>query len=440
MNQPENAALKKDIGLFLGLSIVVGTIIGSGVFMKPGPVLSYAGSADMAMLAWLIGGLLTLAGGLTIAEVGVQIPKTGGLYAYLEETYGEIWGFLCGWVQTILYGPAIIAALGLYFGTLMVNLFGWSTTWTAGVGIASVLFLCIINIIGTKFGGIVQLVTTIGKLLPIILIVIFGFWKGDADFFSAVPEALSEINFGAAVLATLFAYDGWIMLASMGGEMKDPEKTLPRAMIGGILIVTACYLLINAAMLYILPAAEIVSLNTNAASTAAKLVLGDTGEIIVSLGIIVSIFGCLNGKILTFPRIPFAMAERGQLPFSNLLQKVHPTFQTPWVAVVLQLVLSVIFMLVSNPDKLSEISIFTIYLFYVLAFYAVFILRKRHKGKERAYSVPLYPFIPIAAIAGSLFVLISTLFTDFLSCLLSIGIAVIGLPIFYALKAKKRAE
>lgn len=256
MNQSENTALKKEIGIFLGLSIVVGTIIGSGVFMKPGPVLSHAGSSEIAMLAWLIGGLLTLAGGLTIAEVGVQIPKTGGLYAYLEETYGELWGFLCGWVQTILYGPAIIGALGLYFGTLLVNLFGWDTKWTAAVGIASVAFLCLINILGTKLGGAVQLVTTIGKLLPIILIVAFGFWKGDEDFFSAVPEAISDMNFGAAVLATLFAYDGWIMLASMGGEMKNPEKTLPKAMIGGILIVTACYLLINAAMLYILPAGK----------------------------------------------------------------------------------------------------------------------------------------------------------------------------------------
>ncbi|MED4864450.1 serine/threonine exchanger [Bacillus subtilis] len=433
----EDNGLKKEIGLLFALTLVIGTIIGSGVFMKPGAVLAYSGDSKTALFAWLLGGILTLAGGLTIAEIGTQIPKTGGLYTYLEEVYGEFWGFLCGWVQIIIYGPAIIGALGLYFGSLMANLFGWGSGLSKVIGIIAVLFLCVINIIGTKYGGFVQTLTTIGKLIPIACIIIFGLWKGDQHIFTAVNESISDMNFGAAILATLFAYDGWILLAALGGEMKNPEKLLPRAMTGGLLIVTAIYIFINFALLHILSANEIVTLGENATSTAATMLFGSIGGKLISVGIIVSIFGCLNGKVLSFPRVSFAMAERKQLPFAEKLSHVHPSFRTPWIAISFQIALALIMMLISNPDKLSEISIFMIYIFYVMAFFAVFILRKRAKGKKRTYSVPLYPFMPILAIAGSFFVLGSTLITDTMSCGLSILIGLAGLPVYYRMKKRK---
>ncbi|MBK4202583.1 amino acid permease [Bacillus subtilis] len=433
----EDNGLKKEIGLLFALTLVIGTIIGSGVFMKPGAVLAYSGDSKTALFAWLLGGILTLAGGLTIAEIGTQIPKTGGLYTYLEEVYGEFWGFLCGWVQIIIYGPAIIGALGLYFGSLMANLFGWGSGLSKVIGIIAVLFLCVINIIGTKYGGFVQTLTTVGKLIPIACIIIFGLWKGDQHIFTAVNESISDMNFGAAILATLFAYDGWILLAALGGEMKNPEKLLPRAMTGGLLIVTAIYIFINFALLHILSANEIVTLGENATSTAATMLFGSIGGKLISVGIIVSIFGCLNGKVLSFPRVSFAMAERKQLPFAEKLSQVHPTFRTPWIAISFQITVALILMLISNPDKLSEISIFMIYIFYVMAFFAVFILRKRTKGEKRAYSVPLYPFMPILAIAGSFFVLGSTLITDTLSCGLSILIGLAGLPVYYWMKKRK---
>lgn len=436
--QIEENGLKKEIGLTIALSLVIGTIIGSGVFMKPGAVLAYSGDAKTALIAWLLGGILTLAGGLTVAEIGTQIPKTGGLYTYLEEVYGEFWGFLCGWVQIIIYGPAIIGAIGLYFGSLMAHLFNWDSVWSKLIGISAVLFLSIINIIGTKYGGIVQGITTVGKLIPIICMIVFGLWKGDQHIFTAVTSSMSDMNFGAAILATLFAYDGWILLAALGGEMKNPEKLLPRAMTGGLLVVTAIYLFINFALLHILPATDIVKLGENATGTAAGMLFGDIGGKLISVGIIVSIFGCLNGKILAFPRVSFAMAERKQLPFAGQISRVHPTFRTPWIAVSFQIALAIIFMIASNPDKLSEISIFMIYIFYVMAFFAVFILRKKSGGKPRAYSVPLYPIIPVLAIAGSLFVLISTIITDTLSCALSLLIGLAGLPLYFWLKNGKK--
>ncbi|KJD52108.1 serine/threonine protein kinase, partial [Bacillus amyloliquefaciens] len=224
----------------------------------------------------------------------------------------------------------------------------------------------------------------------------------------------------------------------LGGEMKNPEKVLPKAMTGGILIVTACYLFINLALLHILPADQIVKLGENATSTAATMLFGPIGGKLISIGIIVSIFGCLNGKVLSFPRVIFAMAEKKQLPFSRWISHVHPAFHTPWIAVIVQMMFAVILMIISNPEKLSEVSIFMIYIFYVMAFFAVFILRRRKNGQGRAYSVPLYPYLPVAAILGSLFVLISTLITDFYSCLWSILIGLVGLPVYFWMKKRNK--
>ncbi|MGX5527316.1 APC family permease [Bacillus toyonensis] len=431
---------KNKIGLTVALSIVVGTIIGSGVFMKPGSVLDYSGSSNMAILAWVIGGLLTLASGLTVAEIGAQIPKNGGLYTYLEEIYGSFWGYLSGWMQTIVYGPAIIGTLGLYFSSLMINFFYLDKVWNLPIAIGTVVFLGVVNSMGTKYGGIVQTVTTIGKMIPIILIVVLGFWKGNSDIFNVVVPISENQSIGMAILATLFAYDGWILLASIGGEMKNPTKLLPKAMTVGILIVTAAYVLINLALLNVLPATQIVDLGENATATAAGMLLGEYGGKIISIGIIVSIFGCLNGKILTFPRIPMSMAERGQLPFAKFIAKESPRFKTPANAITVEIILGIILMIISDPNKLSEISVFIIYIFYVMTFIGVFILRKCNKNKERAYSVPLFPIVPIVAILGSFFVIGSAIINDPVSCFLSIGIVFTGLPVYWYLNKKKETE
>ncbi|GGE59974.1 APC family permease [Priestia taiwanensis] len=428
----QEATLQKRIGFSVALSIVIGTIIGSGVFMKPGSVLAYSGGSTMAIAAWVIGGILTLAGGLTVAEVGAQIPKTGGLYVYLEEVYGEFWGYLSGWMQTIIYGPAIMGTLGLYFGSLLVNFFSLHTASIVPLGIGTVVFLGVVNIIGTKYGGAVQTITTVGKLAPIALIIIFGLWKGEAQVFNVLVPPAAGTSIGMAILATLFAYDGWILLASISGEMKNPAKLLPKAIFVGLLVVTFSYVFINIALMKVLPAGDIVRLGENATATAATLLFGAIGGKLISIGIIISIFGCLNGKIMTFPRIPFAMAERGQLPFATTFSRVHPKFHTPANAIYMQLALATIMMLLANPDRLSEISVFIIYLFYVMAFFAVFLLRK--KNKTRVYSVPLYPFMPILAIIGSVFVIISTLLNQPMTCILSLVGVLSGLPVYVYLK------
>jgi APA family basic amino acid/polyamine antiporter len=433
----KEAQLKQNIGVFVSTSLVIGTVIGSGIFMKPGVVLAATANSNMALLAWVIGGIITLASGLTIAEVSVKIPKTGGLYAYIEEVYGKMWGFLCGWVQTIVYGPAIIGALGLYFGVLMVGFFNLPEGSEMLVGIISVVLLVALNLLGTHFGGFIQTASTVGKLIPIFLIAIFGILQGDVQVFNVESGAAAKnLSMGAAILATLWAYDGWMNVGYMAGEMKNPSKTLPRSIISGILIVIVAYLSVNVAMLHVLPATQIVELGPNAASTAATSLFGEIGGKLLAIGILVSIFGCLNGKILTFPRIPFAMAERGLLPGAKMFSSIHPKFGTPVGATVMQMVIAIAMMILWDPDRLSSMAIFAVLAFYVMAFVAVFLLRKNDNYDKNLYKVPLYPITPILAIGGTLYIIYSTIVDAPIDAFTSIGIGLIGLPIYWNLKNK----
>ncbi|PLS07170.1 APC family permease [Neobacillus cucumis] len=435
----KEAHLQKNIGFFVATSLVVGTVIGSGIFMKPGIVISETGNSTYALWAWIIGGIITLASGLTIAEVSVKIPKTGGLYAYIEEVYGKFWGFLCGWVQTLIYGPAIMGALGLYFGSLVAALFGLSPESNTLIGIITILFLGFMNLLGTRYGGFIQNISTIGKLIPIILIAAFGIFQGDVPVLNMDSGVHQSFNMGAAILATLWAYDGFMNVGYMAGEMKNPAKTLPRAIISGIVIVIVAYLTVNIAMLHVLPARKIVELGPNAASSAATILFGKMGGNLLTIGILISIFGCLNGKILTFPRIPYAMAADGYLPAAKSMAYIHPKTKTPVGATIWQLIIAILMMVLTNPDRLSDIAIFSVFTFYVFSFAAVFKLRKQGLS-QNLYKVPLYPLTPSLAIIGGLYILGNTLITKPVDALLSIVVTLIGIPVYLKLNANKQKQ
>ncbi|MBK5499669.1 APC family permease [Peribacillus sp. TH14] len=434
-----NDQLKKTIGFWVGTSIVVGTVIGSGIFMKPGDVLELSGNSTMALLAWLIGGLITLASGLTIAEVSTRIPKTGGLYVYLEEVYGKVWGFLCGWVQTLVYGPAVMGALSLYFGLLVVGLFNISRDYTLFIGILTIVFLAGMNLLGTKYGGMIQALSTVGKLIPIIFIAVFGIAQGEMPVFNIDSESSMKISMAGAILATLWAYDGWMNVGFMAGEMKNPQKNLPRAIITGILVVMVAYLAVNLAMLHVLGAEGIIANGTNAANVAATLLFGELGGKLIAIGILVSIFGCLNGKLLTFPRITLAMADNKMMPGHKQISKISPKFKTPINATILQVVIAIIMMVVTNPDKLTNMAIFSVFSFYGLAFFAVFILRKKDPD-AKTYKVPFYPLVPIIAIAGAVYIVVSTLIDTPLDALYSVIIVIVGMPVYWLLTKNERNE
>lgn len=432
--EKENNELRRSLGFGSAISIVIGTIIGSGIFFKQASILDSAGSSTMAIAAWIFGGVITLTAGLTIAEIGAQMPYTGGLYVYVENLYGRICGFLAGWMQVIVYGPAIIASVAGFMSIMITNLFGIDAKWRIPVALITIIAIGLMNFLENNVAAAFSVITTIGKMIPIAAIIIFGLFWGHQD---ALGQTVSEVNrstggFGVAVLATLFGYDGWILIANLGGEMKNPQKLLPKAIILGISSVLVIYTLITIGIFRFIPANMIHSLGENTTSYLATKAFGEIGGKLLSIGIIISMMGTLNGKIITFPRIVYAMARRGDLPFSRLLSYVTPKGKSPTIATVFIIILATIMMLFFDPDHLSDLCVFTIYCFYLMTFFGIFILRK--KNNKRPFSTPLYPLVPIVAIAGGLFVLISELFNDPAGVLLFVSIVVIGLPVLYVVK------
>lgn len=435
MNQQPADELKRSLGFWSAISIVVGTIIGSGIFFKQGSVLDSAGTSTLAIAAWVFGGIITLTGGLTVAEIGAQMPYTGGLYVYIENIYGRLLGFLAGWMQVIVYGPAIIASVAGFMSILMANFFGLGAAWRIPLAVITVVAIGIMNLFENKVGAIFSIITTAGKMIPIAAIIIFGLFWGHQDAFGQTVTEVHQATggFGVAVLATLFGYDGWILIANLGGEMKNPQKLLPRAIIFGITAVLIIYTLITVGILKFLPANTIHRLGENATAYLAVKAFGAVGGKLLSAGIIISMMGTLNGKMITFPRIVYAMARRRDLPFSRYLAYITPKGKSPVVATIFIIVLATVMMCFFDPDHLSDLCVFTVYCFYLLAFFGIFILRRKNKG-PRPFSTPLYPLVPIVAIAGGIFVLVSEVLNDPAGVLLFVGIVIVGLPILYIVK------
>lgn len=432
-NETEPVELSRSLGLWSALSLVVGTIIGVGIFVRQSAVLDDAGSTTGALLAWLAGGLITLTAGLTIAEIASQMPHTGGLYVYMENIYGRIWGFLSGWMQIIIYGPAMIASLGAYLSLLLIDFFHIPHQWTVPIALIAVIAVGVLNLFSNRYGAGFAIVTTICKLVPVAALIIFGLFFGDQ---SALGHSIETVHqsaggFGVAILATLFAFDGWILVANLGGEIKNPSKRLPQAIVLGILAVLVIYLLVSYGVFRSLPATKIHELGTGAIPYMATKDFGAIGGKILSIGIIVSIVGCMNGKIMTFPRIMYAMARDRELPFHKYLAYLNPKTHTPIWCTITTLVIAAIMIIFFDADRLSELCIFTVYCFYVMAFFGPTILRRRNPNAKRDFSIPLYPITPLIAIGGSLFVLISEVMSDWQGVLISFIFVLIGIPVYY---------
>jgi APA family basic amino acid/polyamine antiporter len=428
-------ALKKSITFIEAIAIVVGMIIGSGIFLKPGIVFNDAGSPIMGILAWVVGGIITLASALTIAEIASSIPKTGGLYVYLEELYGEVWGFLLGWVQTVISYPASGAALAIAFSTYATFFIPMSGFQQKLLAIGILVFVIIMNIIGTKYGGMIQTISTVGKLIPIVAIIIFGLISGKAHDFRSIAVMTEGAGFGAAILGTLWAYDGWIGVTNIAGELKNPAKDMPKAIIIGVTSVIFIYALISTAMVNVMSMENIVA-SVTPASDVAIVLFGNGGAAFITAGIMISVFGAMNGYLLTGARVPLAMGQRKQLPYSAQLGKIHKSFGTPTNALILEGVLAIIYIFSGTFNTLTNLLIFVLWIFFVMGVFGIFILRKKIPAEKRPYKVPLYPFIPMVGILGGAYILYSTIVSAPLNSIIGIGIALAGLPIFYYLKRK----
>jgi APA family basic amino acid/polyamine antiporter len=432
-----NNSLKKNVTFIEAMAIVVGMIIGSGVFLKPGIVLQSAGSPFMAILAWVAGGVITLASALAIAEIAAAIPKAGGLYTYLTELYGETFGFLLGWVQTIISYPASVAALAIAFSTYAGFFLPMNDVQQKILAVAVLAFILLMNILSTKYGGIIQTVATVGKLLPIAAIIIFGLASGSAFEVISVNSSAQGTGFGAAILGTLWAYEGWISVTNMAGELKNPAKDLPKVISSGVIFVIAVYAIFNIAIFKSLPLEQIISSKTPAADAAVEL-FGSNGAIFITAGIMVSVFGALNGFLMTGARVPYAMGEKNMLPFSNMLSKIHPKFQTPANSLAVQGALAVIYIMSGTFNTLTDLLVFVLWIFFVMGVYGVFILRKKYPQEKGLYKVPFYPVTPIIGIVGGAYILISTVMDSPINSLVGIAITLLGLPVYYYINKKNK--
>lgn len=437
--------LQKNLGLAAALSTVIGMVIGGGVFFKPQAVYTITGGAPgLGMLAWVIAGVMTIAAGLTAAEVSAAIPKTGGMMVYIEEIYGKKLGVLTGWMQSVLFFPATIAAVAVMFGSQSAILLG-NDTLVIPVTVGTILLISVLNTFGSKTSGMIQTISTIAKLVPLVLIILFGFIKGNGNNPITTPlvgDGLSPGSIiGQVLISILFAYDGWINVGTLAGEMKNPGKDLPRAIVGGLSLVMAVYITINLAYLWVLPANELANY-ASPASAVAEVIFGPMGGRIITIGILISVFGCINGYLLTGPRILFTLGQQKSLPGYRYIGALNKN-GVPANATLVMGIISALYALSGQFNLLSDLSMFAVWSFYVLTFLGVMKLRKTQPDLNRPYKVPLYPIIPIIAIAGGLFVVINQLFfAGLVNTLVSIGgvlITLIGLPL-YSLAQKQASN
>lgn len=434
----ENKKLEKNLGFSTALFTVIGLVIGSGIFFKPNAVFSATGAPGLGILTWIIAGIITIAAGLTCAEIAAAIPKTGGMVVYLKEVYGNVIGFLTGWMLSILYYPGLISALGVIFATNVVSFLGLNESMTSFIAISTILFIALVNTMGSKTSGAIQVISTICKLVPLLLIVVFGFIKGEGGSSNLMPMTNPDVSLasglGTALLAVLFSYEGWLGAANLAGEMKNPKKDLPKAIILGISSVMLVYVAINIAYLWVLPADKL-AVSTSPASDVATAIFGKTGGMLVTVGILISVFGTLNALLLTGPKALFVLAEEKQIPLNNLLSKISDK-GVPNNAIWATALISCLFALTGSFDILTNITTFIVWVFYIMTFVAVIILRINKKDMERPYRVPLYPIVPIIAILGGLFVVLSTLFTQTSYALIGLCLTLLGLPIYFMMNKK----
>ena len=439
----EKKQLQKNLGAAAALSTVVGMVIGGGVFFKPQAVYEITGGGPgLGMIAWVLAGIMTITAGLTAAEVSAAIPKTGGMMVYIEEIYGKKLGFLTGWMQSVLFFPATIAAISVMFGQQAAILLG-NESLVIPMTVGVILLIGVLNTFGSKTSGAIQTVSTVCKLIPLVLIIVFGFIKGGGNnpiVQPLVAEGISPTGvIGQLLVAILFAYDGWINVGALAGEMKNPGKDLPKAIVGGLSLVMGVYVVINLAYLWVLPASELAKY-ASPASAVAEVLFGSIGGKIINVGILVSVFGCINGYLLTGPRITYTLGKQKTIPI--IFGKLNKN-DVPANATLLMAVLSALYALSGQFNLLSDLAMFAVWSFYVLTFIGVMKLRKTHPNLNRPYKVPLYPIIPLIAIFSGLFVVLNQLlFAGAKSTMMSLGgvvITLIGLPV-YSYMTKKYAN
>lgn len=433
-------------------SIVVGIIIGSGIFLVPREMMAAVGSSSMVYAVWIVGGLLSLFGAMTYAEIAATRPRYGGEYAFLREAYGDLTGFLYMWTQITVAKPASLATLAAGLARVLGTFAVFSSfslpafahlSWGQLFAITTTWLITGLNIIGTRKSANIQLLLTWLKGALILVIAGFcfgaaghhGSWQNFNTHFAGARGGFT--GFMVALVAALWAYDGWSDVVTMAGEVQNPERSMPRALVGGVLIVGVLYMLTNAAIQFVLPATLIASTDRPAAE-AMRLVAGHWGAALVSIGIAVSIGATFVGASLSGARVPFAAARDGL--FFKRLAYVHPQFHTPSAALLLQAALSSLLLLfIGRFQSLFSLAIFAEWLFYALTASTIFVFRHREPNKVRPYSIWGYPLLPILFLMAAAALLVFSFADQPRNSLIGTGIILLGIPLHALLQKRRRA-
>ena len=439
----EQKEMKRNMGVLTAMSVVVGCVIGAGVFFKPYAIYQATGGAPgMAMISWIAGGIISIFGALTFAEIAVLIPKTGGMVTCLGDVYGKRIGFLAGWMQVVIFYPSYLAGYGVKVGTELSSLLGINISMP--VGIAIIIGIVLLNVLGSEAAGKFQIVSTACKLIPLFLIMIVGFILGQSTEPVLSPMVGEGLNagsvLGTTLLAVLFAFEGWTNVGTIAGEMKNPARDLPVAIVGGVSIIMAVYLLINIAYIKVIPASELMNIESPAAAVA-NVLFGKAGGLIISIGIIISVIGAGNGFLLAGSRVAYHLATEKTLPCSDKLAALNSR-QVPANSIILVGTLACLYSLLGKFDLLTDMGTFSCWIFYTLTFACVMTMRRRHPELKRDYKVPLYPVIPLLAILSGLYVIFSQLFLSGaggrIMALASVGITLVGLPVCLITEKKSK--
>jgi len=432
--QQKPQSLERVLSLLDATMINAGGIIGSGIFMVPATVAFFTGSSSLFFLVWILGGIVSLFGALSVAELGAAMPRAGGQYVYLNEAYGPIWGYLYGWSAVAVINTASIAAVGVAFSEYLGFFYSISDASIKGIAVGTIVLLTIINIVDVKSGARFQNIFTLSKLGAIFGIILLGLvMEGGtiqnlSPIFSDKPLNGLIGPLGLAMVSVLWTFDGWIFITYVAGEVKNPGRNIPLSLIFCMLIVVSVYLLLNYVLIFTL---GFNGMNGSdlVVSDATTVFLGNKGAAVVTLIILISLIGANNGFVLTSARINYAMAK--DKLFFNQAAQIHSRFKSPANALIIQCVWSCILTFTGTFNQLITYIIFASWIFYGMSAGAVIILRKKKPDMDRPYRTPAYPWIPIIFIFFAIFLTINTIMEAPRDAAIGSGIILAGLPMYY---------
>lgn len=438
--------LARDLKLTASTTIIVGGVIGSGIFGSPSGIAQALGSPSLFLMVWVLGGLLSFSGALCLAELGAMMPRSGGMVVYLREAYPPIVAYLYGWTESIFVQPGSLAAiamicisyLGYFFPAVslenVVIDIGIQQISTQHLAVYVILILLgTINYVGVRFGGLISNVSTFAKVGALAALVILAATVGGSwDHFSMPSASAGEINLfgamGVAMIGTLFSYNGWYNTNNVAGEVKDPRRTLPLAIIIGLGLCIFVYLAVNWAYLYVMNIDEIAASERIAADVAERLI-GPMGGALISLAVMISTFGTINAGMVYIPRITYGMAKEGL--FFKQFAYVHPRYRTPSKTIVLLTVLSIFWTILGDFEAIIGAILYVLYVFYILSIIALFILRRKRPDAIRPFKVWGYPITPLFFLLVASGYVISVLLFNFGQSWPGLAVFVVGLPVYW---------